>query len=451
MAAKAVSKSGSEVEMVSGAKTKACPQGRSWLSSAKETVYKTNEVNKTAVVLCPVEGAFDTTEIFGDGYCGWYAVLAAMQKIRESGLYGPYLQKVYNKTPGIEQVLKESNCEIQSGSTKCDLQVAKSFLALIREINGVKSDDEYMQDQDIETLAQRLNITIALTGPKISEAEWRYISPISDFTKVLGIVSVGNLPPTAMLPPPIILKHKSGAKQADHWDLMSAKKGVFAFQSVDRASLEKTGSAEASPEKVESASESAPEAVLDKPADTSSTALEPPTASDVENDPVPKSDVASTDATTGQEEGEDEDAATVLSDGDGDEEGAEAGGPAEEDLQDESDEEESGKEVSSQSSPDPTAPEATALPQSQPTQAVATKVESPTGEVKTTTATKNTANGMEVTIRVLIPPGAEHTVTGDAGDSADTALKAMARSINQSGGKKTRGRGKPKGKRTRRA
>ena len=130
----------------------------------------------------------------------------------------------------------------------------------------------------------------------------------------------------------------------------------------------------------------------------------------------------------------------------------EAGGPAEEDLQDESDEGESGEEAATpSSSPDPTAPEATALPQSQPTQAVATKVEAPTGEVKTTTATKNTANGMEVTIRVLIPPGAEHSVTGDAGDSADTALKAMARSINQSGGKKTRGRGKPKGKRTRRA
>jgi len=78
----------------------------------------------------------------------------------------------------------------------------------------------------------------------------------------------------------------------------------------------------------------------------------------------------------------------------------------------------------------------------------AIQVKSKDGAVKTSTITKNTDEGMEVTIRVMIPPGAQHIVTGDAGDSTTTTLKGMATAINQGGG--TRKHTRPGNKKTRR-
>ena len=78
----------------------------------------------------------------------------------------------------------------------------------------------------------------------------------------------------------------------------------------------------------------------------------------------------------------------------------------------------------------------------------AIQVKSKDGAVKTSTITKNTDQGMEVTIKVMIPPGAQHVVTGDAGDSTTATLKGMATAINQGGG--TRKHNRRSNKKTRR-
>jgi len=51
------------------------------------------------------------------------------------------------------------------------------------------------------------------------------------------------------------------------------------------------------------------------------------------------------------------------------------------------------------------------------------------GMVKTSTTTRSVDDGTEVTIRVLIPPEAQHVVIGDSGDNTNAVVSGMMRSI----------------------
>jgi hypothetical protein len=474
-----------DVELTSPSKADSCPKGMSWLAASKHALYTQNEANEEVVALCPYMAsesstAFSVNKMYGNGYCGWYAILSVLQTMRNSGQYESYFKTIGEKTPGLLEAINDSDCATkEDGSTMCSITSVKAFMTLIREVKGsVSGTSMYMKDDDVQHIAERLNLTIAVTGNRADmNGKWWYFSPVPTFTKVQGIVSIKPAEEGAIPPSPIALLYSSKPNQPnkDHWDVLYIKEGSAAYLLQPRADFEDEDGS-----KLGQILEAKPEAPMKPPAaedvagdkpvgGEEAGKMTPPTAADVETgDKSVGGEVTgkmtaptAADVSTEQKPEEDKPAEAETPAEETKEPKAETKAQAEQtQAADKGDSTDAGKAADKAAdkadSTDAGKAADKAADKADSTDAekasgegqAAIQVKSNDGAVKTSTITKNTDQGMEVTIKVMIPPGAQHTVTGDAGDSTTTTLKGMATSINQSGG--TRKHNRHSNKKTRR-
>ena len=454
-----------DVELTSPSKADSCPKGMSWLAASKHALYTQNEANEEVVALCPYvagesSSAFSVNKMYGNGYCGWYAILSVLQTMRNSGQYESYFKTIGEKTPGLLEAIGDSDCATkEDGSTMCSITSVKAFMTLIREVKGSGSGTSmYMKDDDVQHIAERLNLTIAVTGNRADmNGKWWYFSPVPTFTKVQGIVSIKPAEEGAIPPSPIALLYSSKPDQPnkDHWDVLYVKEGSAAYLLQPRADFEdedesKLGQIlEAKPE-APMKPPAAEDVAEDKPVGGEEAGkMTPPTAADVETgdksvggeETGKMTPPTATDVSTEQIPKEDNP--------------AEAEAPVEEaqppKVETEAQTEETPAADKGESTDADKPADKAEAPEADKASGegqAAIQVKSKDGAVKTSTITKNTDQGMEVTIKVMIPPGAQHIVTGDAGDSTTATLKGMATAINQGGG--TRKHNRHSNKKTRR-
>ena len=444
-----------DVEMVSPRKADTCPKGMSWFAASKHALYTQNEANEEVVALCPYmpnesSSAFTVNKMYGNGYCGWYAILSALQTMRNSGQYESYFKTIGEKTPGLLEAISDSDCVAkEDGSTMCSITSVKAFMTLIREVKGSGSGTSmYMKDDDVQHIAERLNLTIAVTGNRADmNGKWWYFSPVPTFTKVQGIVSIKPAEEGAIPPSPIALLYSSKPDQPnkDHWDVLYIKEGSAAYLLQPRADFEdedesKLGQIlDAKPE-APMKPPAAEDVAEDKPVGGEEAGkMTPPTAADVETgdnsvggeETGKMTPPTAADVSAEQKPGEDEPPEAE----------APAEATAEEAKQPKVETEAQAEETQAADKGESTGADKPADKAESPDAGkesregqAAIQVKSKDGAVKTSTITKNTDQGMEVTIKVMIPPGAQHVVTGDAGDSTSATLKGMATAINQGGG-----------------